>query len=131
MKFNFGKMLLLFTIVPFVELFILLELANRTSAITTLGLIVVTGIIGAYFAKEQGQKVIKHIQMELNQGRMPGNALLHGLCVLIGGLLLLTPGILTDLFGFSLLLPVTRVTYIEFIKTYIKHNFHLNNINMY
>lgn len=131
MKFSFGKMILLFTVVPFVELFILLELANRTSAITTLGLIVVTGVIGAYFAKEQGRKVINHIRMELNSGRMPGNGLLHGLCVLVGGLLLLTPGILTDIFGFSLLFPATRVKYIEVIKHYIKNNFHLNNTNIY
>jgi len=131
MKISFGKLLLLFTVVPFVELYILLELANRTSALTTLSLIVITGIIGAYFAKEQGRRVINHIQMELNSGRMPGNGLLHGLCVLIGGILLLTPGILTDLFGFSLLIPMTRVKYIDFMKVFIKKHFRLSQVTPY
>lgn len=128
MKINFGKLLLVFIIVPFIELYILLEIASRTSALTALGIVVVTGIIGAYYAKEQGQRVVQHIQLEINSGRMPGNGLLHGLCVLIGGILLLTPGVLTDMFGFSLLLPITRVKYIKFMKNYISSHFSIGNV---
>jgi len=131
MKFNFGKLLLIFTIVPFVELSLLLQIAERTSAMTTLGIILATGVVGAYFAKEQGRRVVHNIQNELNSGRMPGNELIHGLCVLIGGLLLLTPGILTDLFGFSLLIPATRASYIGLIKTYISQNFRMGGVNAY
>lgn len=131
MKLNFGKLLLIFTVIPFVELFILLQLAEMTSALTTLALIIITGIVGAYFAKEQGRQVIQHIQMELNNGRMPGNGLLHGLCVLIGGILLLTPGILTDLFGFSLLFPLTRQRYLEHMKRFIRNHFSVQNLNTY
>ncbi|GMQ61073.1 FxsA family protein [Vallitalea maricola] len=131
MKFTFGKLLLIFTIVPFVELYILLKLANITSAGITLLIIVITGIIGAYFAKHQGRAVIQNIQYESNSGRMPGNELLHGLCVLIGGILLVTPGIITDLVGFSLLLPLTRTFYVNFIKTYFRKKFDAGNINIY
>ncbi len=131
MKFNFTKLLLIFTIIPFVELSLLLKLAEATSAMTTLGIILVTGVVGAYFAKEQGRKVIYNIQTELNSGRMPGNELIHGLCVLIGGILLLTPGILTDLFGFSLLIPVTRAGYIGIIKNYITQNFSMGGVHVY
>jgi len=113
MRFSFGKLLLVFTIIPFIELAILLKLASATSAMTTLLIIVITGVVGAYFAKQQGMIVIKNIQEETNNGSIPGNELMHGLCVLIGGLLLLTPGILTDAFGFSLLFPVTRYFYIK------------------
>ncbi|GMQ57388.1 membrane protein FxsA [Vallitalea sediminicola] len=131
MKFTFGKLLLIFTIVPFVELYILLKLANVTSASITLLIIVITGIIGAYFAKHQGRAVIKNIQDESSNGRMPGNELMHGLCVLIGGILLVTPGIITDLFGFSLLFPLTRTIYVNFIKTYFRNKFESGNINIY
>ena len=55
---NFGKMVMLFTVVPFIELFLLLKLADATSAAMTFGIIITTGIVGAYFAKQQGQKVI-------------------------------------------------------------------------
>jgi len=131
MKLNFGKLLLIFTIIPFVELSLLLKLAEATSAMTTLGIILITGVVGAYFAKEQGRRVIHNIQMELNSGRMPGNELLHGLCVLIGGVLLLTPGIMTDLFGFSLLFPVTRLNYIGMMKNYISRNFSMGGVHVY
>lgn len=131
MKMSFGKLLIIFTVIPFVELSILLEIASRTSALTTLGIIVATGVIGAYFAKEQGRRVLTQIQMELNSGRMPGNELLHGLCVLIGGILLLTPGIMTDVFGFTLLFPVTRSGYIAFAKNYIQNHFQLGGASFY
>ncbi|GKX29296.1 membrane protein FxsA [Vallitalea longa] len=131
MKLTFGKLLLLFTIVPFVELYILLKLANVTSAGITLLIIVITGIIGAYFAKHQGRAVIKNIQYESNNGHMPGNELMHGLCVLIGGILLVTPGIITDLFGFSLLFPLTRTIYVNFIKKYFLKKFETGSINFY
>lgn len=131
MKHGFGKLLLIFTIVPFVELSILLKIAEATSALTTLAIIILTGILGAYFAKDQGRRVIFNIQAELNSGRMPGNELLHGLSVLIGGVLLLTPGILTDALGFSLLLPMTRTIYIDMMKSYIKNHFQTGGIHIY
>lgn len=131
MRFSFGKLLILFTVVPFVELYILLKLASITSAGLTLLIIIITGVVGAYFAKQQGRAVIQKIQFESSSGRMPGNELLHGLCILIGGVLLLTPGILTDLFGFSLLFPITRTLYVNFIKTYFKRKFESGTINVY
>lgn len=131
MKITFGKLLILFTVIPFIELYILLKLANLTSASLTLLIIIITGVVGAYFAKQQGRAVIQKIRYESNSGRMPGNELLHGLCVLIGGVLLLTPGILTDLFGFSLLFPLTRTLYVNTIKNYFKRKFETGSINIY
>jgi len=113
---NFGKMVMLFTVVPFIELFLLLKLADATSAAMTFGIIITTGIVGAYFAKQQGQKVISDLQKEMGLGRLPGDNILHGLCVLIGGVLLLTPGILTDAVGFLLLIPVTRIGIVKVLK---------------
>ena len=115
-----GKLFLAFTIIPFVELYILFRLADLTSALTTLTIVILTGIVGAYIAKREGLSIFKKTQEKLSEGSLPKDTLIEGLCVLIGGILLLTPGILTDIFGFSLLFPVTRVIYREFIKKHFK-----------
>jgi UPF0716 protein FxsA len=112
----FGYLLLLFTLIPFIELFLLLQIAERTSATFTFILIILTGIVGAYFAKVQGRLVIFNIRQALNQGIMPKEELVNGLCVLIGGAFLLTPGILTDIAGFTLLIPYTRNFYKKIVK---------------
>ncbi|MBF8983342.1 membrane protein FxsA [Lutibacter sp. B2] len=110
------RLILLFTIVPLVELTILLKLSNNIGFIYTLGIVIFTGVLGAYFAKSQGKEILFRIRHEMQSGRMPGDQLLNGLCVLVGGAMLLTPGILTDTLGFLLVLPIPR----ELIKVYIK-----------
>lgn len=104
----FFRLLLLFTITPAVELYILLQLGSWMGAAETVLLIVITGIVGAATAKTQGLAVLSQINQEAQSGFPTGNRVVEGLMVLVGGLLLLTPGILTDLFGFSLILPPTR-----------------------
>lgn len=120
MKISFGKLFLAFTIIPFVELYILFQLADLTSPLITLAIVILTGILGAYIAKREGLFIFKKTQNQLAQGQLPKDTLIEGLCVLIGGILLLTPGILTDIFGFSLLFPLTRQLYRESIKKYFK-----------
>ena len=110
------RLILLFTIVPLVELTILLKLSNNIGFIYTLAIVIFTGGRGVYFAKSQGKEILFRIRNEMQSGRMPGNQLLNGLCVLVGGAMLLTPGILTDTLGFLLVLPIPR----ELIKVYIK-----------
>lgn len=112
-------LILLLTIVPFVELVILLQVHHAVSTafgpgaglLATLGTVIVTGIIGASLARQQGLSVLKKLQLSMNQGDLPGTAMADGVLILIGAALLLTPGFLTDLFGFSLLIPVTRIAY--------------------
>ncbi len=118
-KSIFGYILILFTVIPLVELYLLLQIAERTSAMITFVIILVTGIVGAFFAKIQGRLVIQKIRISLQQAIMPKEELVDGLCVLIGGAFLLTPGILTDVAGFTLLIPVTRNLY----KKILKHKF--------
>lgn len=113
------KLILLFTITPIVELYVLFQLADVMGPWTTIGLVLITGVAGAYLAKSEGKLIINKIKMELNAGNLPGNELLNGLCVLIGGALLLTPGIMTDILGFSLVIPGLR----EIFKTYLKRKF--------
>lgn len=125
------KLILLFTLVPIIELFILFKLAEITSAWMTIGIVLFTGIAGAYLAKSQGKIVLSKIKNELNQGKLPGNQLLNGLCILIGGALLLTPGIITDVTGFLLVIPITRELYKEYIKRKFKDMIARGNVNIY
>lgn len=123
MKNTFTKLIIAFTLIPFMELYLLMAIAEQTSFLTTVSIVLFTGVLGAFFAKREGRIVITKIQESLNRGVMPANELLHGLCVLMGSVLLITPGIMTDVFGFSLLLGVTRNGYVELAKAYISKKY--------
>ena len=112
----FLRLILLFTLLPIIELALLLRINQSIGILYTMLLVIITGIAGAWLAKSEGRSIITRIRVEMNQGRMPGDELVNGLCVLIGGAFLLTPGIITDISGFLLIFPVTR----SFIKSQIK-----------
>lgn len=103
-----GRLALLFVIVPIVELMLLIELGQLVGLLPTLALVMFTGVTGAWLARAEGLRVFFQFQRELASGRLPGQAMLDGISVLIGGAFLLTPGVLTDVVGFSLLLPLSR-----------------------
>ena len=102
------RLLLLFCLVPLVELTLLLWLADVTGWRATLLLVLGTGVVGAALARYQGWQVVQRIQSQLEQGQLPADSLLDGLMIFIAGALLLTPGILTDAVGFALLIPFFR-----------------------
>ncbi|MYB08043.1 MAG: membrane protein FxsA [Gemmatimonadetes bacterium] len=103
-----SRLILLFVTVPLVELAILLQVAQWIGLLPTVALVVTTGIAGAALARNQGLRAFLSVQDELAEGRLPGRSLLDGLSILVGGAFLLTPGILTDIAGFSLLVPFSR-----------------------
>lgn len=103
-----SRLILIFVAVPLVELAILLQVAQVIGLVPTIALVVTTGVAGAALARHQGLRAFLAVQQELASGRLPGRALLDGLSILVGGAFLLTPGILTDIAGFSLLLPLSR-----------------------
>ncbi|MGN8844594.1 FxsA family protein [Niallia sp. Sow4_A1] len=102
---NFFISLLL---LPIIELIIFLLAGNLIGIPETLFVVIGTGILGAMLLKKQGLKAIRNVQVQLNQGIVPGDAILDSFCVLIGGLLLLFPGFLTDIVGAIMLIPPTR-----------------------
>ena len=104
----FARLLILFTVVPLVELALLIKLGNLIGLWPTILMVIATGILGAALARSQGTRTVRAIRTELAQGRAPTENLINGLLILVGGMVLLTPGLLTDLFGFSLLVPFTR-----------------------
>jgi UPF0716 protein FxsA len=111
-----SRLALLFVGVPLLELFILIQVGQLVGLWPTIGLVVATGFAGAALARLEGLKTLWNLQQELAQGRLPGQALLDGFAILVGGALLLTPGILTDVVGFSFLLPPTRKLILRHIQ---------------
>ena len=119
----FGRMLLLFVFLPMVELYLLIMLGARIGPMPTIGLIVLTGIIGATLARQQGLSTLAKIQNELKQGRAPTQELVEGAMIVVGGLVLLTPGILTDIFGFAMMVPGIRRSLAKQFKIRIPQGF--------
>lgn len=98
----------LFTVIPAIELYLLLQLGAMFGPFNTFALVVVTGIVGARLARREGVAVLSSLQSELAQGIPPTGRLVEGALVFGGGLLLVTPGILTDVAGLSMIFPLTR-----------------------
>ena len=104
----FLRLLLLFTVVPALELFLLIQLGRQVGFWPTAALVLGTGVIGAWLARREGLKVLRAVSAEMAEGRMPTDHLLDGLLILVAGAVLLTPGLLTDMAGFVLLAPPGR-----------------------
>ena len=103
-----GRLLLLFIVLPAVELVLLIEIGRRLGSVETVALIVLTGIVGAALARSQGLQVLSRIQAEMAGGRLPADPLVDGLILLVAAALLVTPGVLTDAFGLLCLAPGFR-----------------------
>ena len=104
----FFYLFLLFTVLPVLELMLIIRVGSAIGAINTLALLILIGMSGAYLARLQGFRVLQNIQQSLEQGTLPTEAMLDGFLILCGGMLLLIPGFLTDIFGIIFLLPLTR-----------------------
>lgn len=102
------KLVVLFTVLPALELYLLLQIGSAFGALETVLLIVVTGIVGGWLAKREGLRVLSNLTEQLGQGLPPATKLVEGALVVAGGLLLVTPGVITDLAGFAFILAPTR-----------------------
>ncbi|MDK2821586.1 MAG: protein FxsA [Clostridia bacterium] len=119
----FAKFLLLFTLVPLVELWLLIKVGKIIGAGMTILLVAATGFYGVVLARSQGLQVLYRIQQDIRRGVVPTNEILDGACILVGGAFLLTPGLITDFLGFSLLFPVSRDIIKNIIKDILIENF--------
>jgi UPF0716 protein FxsA len=116
-----ARLFLLFVLTSITELALLLLIAEHTSALFTVGLIIVTGFVGAWLTKREGIQCFSRIQAELSQGHLPGDSLVDGLMILVAGAVLLTPGVLTDILGFCLLIPPIRAILKQLVIARFKH----------
>ena len=114
------KLFLAFTIIPIIEIYLLIEIGSIFGALTAVTLVILTGFLGAFLARMQGLQTLYRIQESLREGRMPSGELLDALLIAIAGLVLLTPGFLTDSAGFLLLIPATRNSIKYWLRRQIK-----------
>lgn len=104
----FGRLFALFVIVPVLDLVVLVWAGERMGFWPTVGLILLTALVGSWLAKREGMAAWGAVQRKLATGGLPGPELIDGLVILVAGALLLTPGFLTDIAGLLGLIPVTR-----------------------
>jgi len=114
-----GPLLLAFTLLPVLELFVLVRIGRVIGPASTLLYVIAMGLIGVLLAKSQGRKVLRAWQTSLAEGHVPEEGVLDGVLVLAGALLLITPGIVTDVLGAFFLLPVTRRAVASFLQRYL------------
>ena len=114
------KLFLAFTIIPIFEIYLLIKIGTVFGALTSIALVIFTGILGAYLARIQGLQTLFRIQESLREGRMPSGELLDALLIGVAGLVLLTPGFLTDTIGFILLVPSSRIVFKSWLRRQIE-----------
>lgn len=122
----FIKLILLFTLIPLIELVVLIKLGNIIGLIPTILIVILTGILGASLTRSQGLNTLNRIQSDLSRGVVPAENLLNGVLILVGGVVLLTPGLLTDTLGFLLLIPATRNRFKCLLKNRLKQRIDRN-----
>ena len=125
------RLILIFIIVPIMEILLLIEIGSRIGTLNTIFIIVLTGILGASMMRHQGFTIIRNIQEDLSQGRMPTGELINGALVLVGGILLLTPGFFTDAVGFVFLIPATRALIRKKIQLLIRRKIESGDIHIF
>jgi len=123
------RLFFIFTIIPAAELWVLFQVSERIGFLETIWLIIITGVVGAAMSKREGVKVIHELKESIRKGQPPGNSVIEGILVLIGGLLLITPGIMTDIFGFSLIFPFTRKRLAPLIQKATSQSMQMNTAN--
>ncbi|MDC0246797.1 FxsA family protein [Deltaproteobacteria bacterium] len=119
----FFKLFLAFTTIPLVEIYLLIHIGSVFGVFTSIALVFFTGLLGAYLARIQGIKTLFKIQESIKEGRMPSGEMLEALLIVAAGIVLLTPGFLTDTIGFLLLLPNIREIVKSWVQSKIKNQY--------
>ncbi len=104
----FFRLLLLFTLLPLLELFLLIRVGQVIGALSTIAVVIVTAMIGAVLTRQQGYQTLERIRENLSRGTMPASEIIDALLIFVAGVVLLTPGFVTDSLGFLLLIPQSR-----------------------
>ena len=124
------KLFLAFTIIPFLEIYLLIEIGSYIGAFNTLIIVILTGFLGALLARYQGLKTMLKVRESLARGDMPAEHLLDALLIFLAGIVLLTPGFLTDLAGFTILIPTTRFHFKKWLRKKLDNLITPNRVNV-
>jgi UPF0716 protein FxsA len=110
------RLFLCFTLIPVIELYLLIKVGTLIGGFNTILIVILTGFAGAWLARMEGMNTMLKVRRNLDQGIMPAEDLMDALIILIAGLVLITPGLMTDVFGLMLLWPVTRNAFKRFLR---------------
>ena len=117
-----AQLFFLFTAIPLLELWLLFKIAQRIEFLPTVLLVLATGAVGAALARWQGFQALERLRREARQGMLPAGAIGDGFLIFAAGLLLITPGVLTDIVGLSLLIPPLRKLAMKGLKLWFAKN---------
>ena len=110
------KLFLAFTLIPFFEIYLLIKIGYYLGAFNTILVVIVTGFLGAYLAKLQGIRTMTRVRESLNRGELPAEQMLDAVLIFVAGIVLLTPGFITDLAGIAILVPNTRFWFKRWLR---------------
>lgn len=119
------RLFMLFAVIPVLEIYLLIKIGAFFGTLPTVALLLSISLAGAWLVRQQGFEILRRIQSELAQGRLPAAELLDGAMVLVGGVLLMTPGFFTDFLGLFFLIPFTRTLIKQVVARWIQGR--LNN----
>jgi len=125
------RLILLFTVIPLIELYLLIQVGRYLGSFQTIMIVLITGIIGGLLARSQGLSVQRQIRLDLQKGIIPTDSLIDGCFILIAGALLITPGMITDIFGFVLMVPFYRGWLKKRLKDILKRKFESGRFQYY
>ena len=112
----FFKLFLAFTLVPFIEIYLLIKIGGQVGAFNTILIVILTGLLGASLARLEGLKTMTKVRDSLNRGDLPAEEMLDAMLIFVAGVVLLTPGFLTDLTGLALLVPKLRYWFKRWLR---------------
>jgi len=113
------KLFLVFTLVPFLEIYLLIKIGYYVGAFNTVIVVIVTGLLGASLARHEGIRTMMRVRESVNRGEVPAEEMLDAVLIFIAGIVLLTPGFITDLAGIAILIPTTRT----WLKRWLRRKF--------
>jgi UPF0716 protein FxsA len=124
------KLFLAFTLIPFLEIYLIVKIGSQLGAFNTVMIVILTGFLGALLARFQGFQTMLKVRETLSRGEMPAEELLDALLILMAGIVLLTPGFLTDMAGLMLLIPQTRLRFKRWLRKKIDKWIQANRIDV-
>ena len=124
------KLFLAFTVIPFLELYLLLTIGKYLGPLNTIMIVIITAFFGALLARAQGLRTMLRVKESMLQGQMPAEELIDALLIFAAGVVLLTPGFITDLAGFLILIPYTRSLLKRWIRIRFQNWINQNRVNL-
>ncbi|MBA6224651.1 FxsA family protein [Colwellia sp. MB02u-18] len=118
----FRLLFVLFIIIPIIEIFVLIQVGAVLGVWPTIGMVIFTAWLGAKYVRQQGISTLNSVQTKMAQGQMPSDEIVTALMLLVAGVLLVTPGFVTDFLGLSLLIPAVRHTIAASVMSHISSN---------